>query len=74
MCVIQLQKNAHHSFDKPKVSFLNCFVYPTTSPKPKQSEFTTMNDKEKQKNLYISAALASKCLTVFFTCDNQTPL
>ena len=44
-------KNAHHNFPEPKGASLNCVSCPTNSPKPKESSFSVINDKEKQRIL-----------------------
>lgn len=44
-------ENSHDNFPEPKVKSSNGFFYPTTSPKPEDSSFTIMEDKEKQQML-----------------------
>lgn len=38
---------AHHYFPEPKVTSSDCFFCPTSSPKPKESSFTIIKDKDK---------------------------
>ena len=47
----KMMKNAYHYFPEPTLTSLNYFFSPTSSPKPKGSSFTVINDKEKQQIL-----------------------
>lgn len=41
--------NSHHNFPKTKMVPPKCFFCPTSSPSPKDSSFTDINDSEKQQ-------------------------
>ncbi len=49
----KILKNDHHNFLKPKVMPSNCSFGPTNSSKPKDIQFTIIQDKEKQQILRI---------------------